>query len=213
MGRGGSQRRETPHQNHGQGTGRKGTVGQRSELQTEGIRDRERNGERSERIRKGCERRKDRNDQHTSPDEGRGDGEGGRGGRGDGDRESPYREGEQQEEDRRGPGRATTKALNVLYLNAQSVVKKVDELRCVASMTNPDIILVTESRCNSEISNAFLAIDGYEIQQDLRTDREDTVGGRGGGLLVYGKTGLTILKLDKETKEQTISRPPQGMRR
>jgi hypothetical protein len=90
----------------------------------------------------------------------------------------------------------------VLYLNAQSVVKKVDELRCVASMADPDIILVTESWCNSEISNAFLAIDGYELQQDLRTDREDTAGGRGGGLLVYGKTGLTILKLDKEVEMQ-----------
>jgi hypothetical protein len=82
------------------------------------------------------------------------------------------------------------------------MVKKVDELRCVASMTNPDIILMTESWCNSEISNAFLAIDRYEIQQDLRTDREDTAGGRGGGLLVYGKTGLTILKLDKEVEMQ-----------
>ena len=82
------------------------------------------------------------------------------------------------------------------------MVKKVDELRCVASMTDPDIILVTESWCNSEISNAFLAIDGYELQQDLRTDREDTAGGRGGGLLVYGKTGLTILKLDKEVEMQ-----------
>ena len=82
------------------------------------------------------------------------------------------------------------------------MVKKVDELRCVASMADPDIILVTESWCNSEISNAFLAIDGYELQQDLRTDREDTAGGRGGGLLVYGKTGLTILKLDKEVEMQ-----------
>jgi hypothetical protein len=69
-------------------------------------------------------------------------------------------------------------------------------------MMNPDIILVTESWCHSEISNAFLAIDGYEIQPDLRMDREDTAGGRGGGLLVYGKSGLTILKLDKEVELQ-----------
>jgi hypothetical protein len=69
-------------------------------------------------------------------------------------------------------------------------------------MMNPDIILVTESWCHSEISNAFLSIDGYEIQPDLRMDREDTAGGRGGGLLVYGKSGLTILKLYKEVELQ-----------
>jgi hypothetical protein len=90
----------------------------------------------------------------------------------------------------------------VLYLNAQSVVKKVDELQCVASMMKPDIILVTESWCHGEISNAFLSIDRYEIQPDLKMDREDTAGGRGGGLLVYGKSGLTILKLDKEVELQ-----------
>ena len=201
MGRGGSQRRETPHQNHGQGT-----VGQRSELHTERNRERERNGERSERIRKGCERRKDRSEQHTSPDGGRGEGERGRGGRGDGDRESPCREGEQQEEDRRGRGRATTKTLNVLYLNAQSVVKKVDELRCVASMTDPDIILVTESWCNSEISNAFLAIDGYEIQQDLseRTERTRR-GGEEAGCWCMEKLVFCSISTNILSKENRIA--------
>jgi hypothetical protein len=74
----------------------------------------------------------------------------------------------------------------------------VDELGCVADMLKPDIILVTESWCNSDVSNAFLSIDGYEIIPDLRMDRENTAGGRGGGLLVYARESVKILKLDKE---------------
>ena len=35
------------------------------------------------------------------------------------------------------------------------------------------------------------------MHQDLRLDREDTAGGRGGGLLVYTKQGIEILSLDK----------------
>jgi hypothetical protein len=63
-------------------------------------------------------------------------------------------------------------------------------------MTKPDIVLVTESWCNNGITNAYLEIEGYEIQPDLRRDRVDTDQGRGGGLLVYVKTGLKVLKID-----------------
>ncbi len=76
----------------------------------------------------------------------------------------------------------------------------MNELACVAESLKPDIVLITESWCNSDVTNAFLSIDGYEIQSDLRADREDTAQGRGGGLLVYAKTGLKILKIDTECK-------------
>jgi hypothetical protein len=72
----------------------------------------------------------------------------------------------------------------------------VDELECTASMTKPALILVTESWCNNSISNEFLSIDGYELQTDLRMDRIDTAQGRGGGLLVYSKTGLKVTKIE-----------------
>ena len=55
-----------------------------------------------------------------------------------------------------------------------------------------------ESWCNSDISDAYLNIDGYELQLDLRMDRSDTAQGRGGGLLVYTKNGVKILKLVQE---------------
>ena len=88
---------------------------------------------------------------------------------------------------------------------------------------NPDMILITEAWCNEEISDAFLSIPGYTLQQDLRTDRADTAGGRGGGLLVYTKIGITILSLDKvvtfnqyckfligDVTVYLIYRPPSG---
>ena len=83
-----------------------------------------------------------------------------------------------------------------MYLNAQSIIKKVDELQCAAEIQKPDIILITESWCNSDISDAFLSIDGYEVQTDLRIDRGDTARGRGGGLLTYTRVGLPIVKMN-----------------
>jgi hypothetical protein len=41
-----------------------------------------------------------------------------------------------------------------------------------------------------------LSIDGYNLETDLRRDREDTVNGLGGGLLIFTKSGLATRKLD-----------------
>ena len=68
---------------------------------------------------------------------------------------------------------------------------------CSANDMNLDLILLTESWCSENISDAFLSIPGYELQRDLRVDREDTAGGRGGGLLVYSRISLKILSCDK----------------
>ena len=67
--------------------------------------------------------------------------------------------------------------------------RKIDELASMAVEIGPDLILLTEGWCSGEISHAFLNIPGYEMQQDLRLDREDTTGGRGGGLLAGADTG------------------------
>jgi hypothetical protein len=87
-----------------------------------------------------------------------------------------------------------------MYLNAQSLVGKVNELSAAACDLNPDIIMVTESWCNSDISDAYLSINGYELKTELRMDRGDTGGGRGGGLIVYARSGLQILKLDQAVR-------------
>ena len=52
------------------------------------------------------------------------------------------------------------------------------------------MVLICESWCNADISNAMLNMDGYFIEPDLRMDRRDTINGIGGGLLVYVKEGL-----------------------
>ena len=70
--------------------------------------------------------------------------------------------------------------MNILYLNAQSIVKKVDELGCVSELLKPDLILVTKSWCNEDRTNAYLTIHGYELVPDLRMDRDNTARGRGG---------------------------------
>ena len=80
-------------------------------------------------------------------------------------------------------GRGSASSLKVFYTNAQSVVNKMAELRAVVIVKQPDVITLTETWTNSDISDEFLNIDGYELIE--RKDREDTDRGRGGGILVY----------------------------
>ena len=81
-------------------------------------------------------------------------------------------------------------------MNAQSIVNKVPELQLIVSDSQPDILLITESWCNRNISNAFLSLEGYNLNSDLRLDRNDTANGIGGGLLVYVRNGLIVLSCD-----------------
>jgi hypothetical protein len=77
------------------------------------------------------------------------------------------------------------KALKILYANAQGIVGKIGELTAVVQDIEPDLILLTETWCNSTIPDAFLTLEGYRLETDLRRDRTDTRNGIGGGLLVY----------------------------
>ena len=74
----------------------------------------------------------------------------------------------------------------------QSVFNKLNELAAYAAEENPDFILLTETWCNSMISNAALTLPGYQLETDLRIDRENTTNGIGGGLLVYTKDGIKV---------------------
>jgi hypothetical protein len=51
----------------------------------------------------------------------------------------------------------------------------------------PDLILLTETWCNTTIDNATLTIPGYNLEAELRRDREDTGQGVGRGLIVYAQ--------------------------
>jgi hypothetical protein len=55
-----------------------------------------------------------------------------------------------------------------MYTNAQSLVVKVSELSCTVADIDPDQILLTETWCNKDISDAFLSLPGYELKTDLK---------------------------------------------
>ena len=80
----------------------------------------------------------------------------------------------------------------VIYTNAQSILKKMDELRSYIVEREPEMIMITETWTNETIDDNFLKIKGYEMV--ARNDREDTAGGRGGGILVYAKKELNCWK-------------------
>ena len=63
----------------------------------------------------------------------------------------------------------------------------------------PDIILLSETWCNSSTNLASLSIENYELMTDLKRDRNDTANGIGGGLLVYARNGLAVLPCDENS--------------
>ena len=84
-----------------------------------------------------------------------------------------------------------------MYTNAQSIIGKLNKLSAYTAEARPDFILLTETWCNPSITNADLSLPGYQLETELREDREDTHNGLGGGLLVYSRQGNKILPLDK----------------
>jgi hypothetical protein len=84
-----------------------------------------------------------------------------------------------------------------MYTNTQSLQGKLNELNAVLNDIKPDIVLLCETWCNAGTDTAFLNIDGYTFQSDLRLDRNDTANGIGGGLAVYTVNGLDILACDR----------------
>ena len=75
--------------------------------------------------------------------------------------------------------------LRVMYANVQSLNNKVNELRALAAVESPDVIALTETWTNESVANEVVHVEGYDMV--VRKDRRDTVGGRGGGIIVYVK--------------------------
>lgn len=65
-------------------------------------------------------------------------------------------------------------------------------MNILTSEHDPDIILITESWCNPDITDAMLKVTNYTLETELRKDRTDTHNGIGGGLLVYSKNGIKV---------------------
>ena len=86
-----------------------------------------------------------------------------------------------------------------MYSNVQSLYSKINELNCTVSDYEPDILIFTETWLNSDINNSVISLTNYSIEH--RLDRTDTTGGRGGGIIVYVKSGLNILVSDNNDIE------------
>ena len=84
-----------------------------------------------------------------------------------------------------------------MMTNAQSLGNKIDELRTLAVMLEPDVIAITETWTNDTTGNSIWDIRGYEIL--ARNDRNDTEGGRGGGILIYAVNGLGAWSVEPNT--------------
>ena len=78
--------------------------------------------------------------------------------------------------------------LTIVYTNARSVIKKMDELKVLACDIKPEIIAITETWTNETITNEYLQIPNYILI--ARADRCDTNQGRGGGVLMYARADL-----------------------
>ena len=96
------------------------------------------------------------------------------------------------------PKEKELRTLNLIYLNARSITNKLNDLAVLINDHNPDVILVTETWCNENTTNAMLSMPGYSIEPDLRVDRRDTLNGIGGGVMVYAKDGLIIKPIPVE---------------
>ena len=88
----------------------------------------------------------------------------------------------------------------VLYLNARSLINKLDMFRATVDATNPDVIGVTERWANEEVLDSELGIDGYVM---FRRDRNIKKQGRpvkGGGVLLYVREELDPTEFSPTTK-------------
>ena len=88
----------------------------------------------------------------------------------------------------------------MLYSNVRSISGKINELKAVAVDIDSDVIVLCETWTNDTIDNSFLEIPGFKLM--IRKDRSDTDKGRGGGLLVYVKKGITCY--EKNISEEII---------
>ena len=73
------------------------------------------------------------------------------------------------------------KGLNVVHLNIRSVIYKIDQIRMMISQAKIDVLCLTESWLNPNITDSELSIEGYKIFRKDRTLK------KGGGILIYKK--------------------------
>lgn len=74
-----------------------------------------------------------------------------------------------------------------MCINARSIVNKIDELELLVEQYKPDIIGITETWLNDQITDSEISLEGYTI---FRKDRKSSEKSRGGGVMFYIKNNL-----------------------
>ena len=74
------------------------------------------------------------------------------------------------------------------------MLNKLDDLAALIAGEDPDIIMLSETWTNENVTNAELCFNGYILQS--RKDRQDTLNGRGGGVILYTREGLTCCPIE-----------------
>ena len=70
----------------------------------------------------------------------------------------------------------------------------MNELNALAADLKPEVIAITETWTNSSICDSYINIPGYKLI--VRKDRSDTLGGRGGGILLYIKSNIACHEIN-----------------
>ena len=94
---------------------------------------------------------------------------------------------DQQTESNKSSHKGLVFGLKCIYVNARSIINKIDYMRAEAKVLEPDIIGVTESWADKRIADEEIVIDGYEM---FRCDRMLDI--KGGGVLLYIRSSLNV---------------------
>lgn len=88
---------------------------------------------------------------------------------------------------------------SILLSNVCHLTNKVDELRCVADVNNPSIVIITESWLSSDIPTTAI-----KLKDSHNTHRKDRTNRQGGGVVAYIQNDLhskRLLHLEDDEKE------------
>ena len=64
--------------------------------------------------------------------------------------------------------------MHFIHLNINSFLPKIDEIRCVAKLTNDTVIGLSETKLGNTVLSGELEIEGYDL---VRSDRSRRVRG------------------------------------
>ena len=77
--------------------------------------------------------------------------------------------------------------MHLIYLNIDSLLPKIDELRHMARLSNVAVIGISESKLDKSVTNSEILIDNYDL---LRCDRNRN----GNGVACYIRNELNYTK-------------------